>query len=123
MPQALRGREVDSRPGRGRQQTDRQLGSGPAQFDCVEAVSGQPCGVVVQSRHALIPGGERVGLVEAQHVLKLAPELLIRLVRRQIGMDERRPRRMRRRDEAPVGRALADDLECLLHARQHVLAE
>ncbi len=56
-------------------------------------------------------------------MLKLAPELLIRLLLRQIRMDERRPRWMRRRDEAPVGRALADDLECLLHGRQHVLAE
>ena len=91
MPQALRGREFDSRPGRGRQQADRQLGSRPAQFDRVEAALRQPRSGVVQHRHALVPGRDRVGLVEAQHVLKLAPKLLVRLVRRQVGMDESSP--------------------------------
>src|SRR4051812_2405149 len=88
MPQPFRGREVDSRPGRSRQQADPQLGSRPAHFDRVEAALGQPRRVVAQHRHALVPGGERVRLVEAQDVLKLTPELLVRLVCRQVWMDE-----------------------------------
>ena len=64
-----------------------------------------------------------VRLVEASDVLDVRPEPLVRLGRRELRVDELRPGRMRGGNDAPVGRAVGDDLRVLLQARELILAE
>ena len=78
----------------------------------------------VERRHALVPGGGRVGLVEPQHVLELGPELLVGVV-----LVELRDRRAWPRRDAGTGRSTSSSLRSpticadLLQPGQLVLAE
>ena len=120
VAQPVGAREVGSPPAVRRQHADRELRPRPAQLDRVERARGQPLRRVAQHRHALVPRARGVAVVEPQHVLELVPEPLVRRVLVEVGIHERRPRAVRRRDDAPVRRAVADDLRQLLDAREHV---
>ena len=61
---------------------------GPAQLERVEAALGEPAGGLLQHGHPLVPRRDRIRLVEAQHVLELAPEPLVGLVLGKLGPDE-----------------------------------
>src|SRR5205814_781177 len=80
-----------------------------AQLERVEAVLRHDGRAALERGAALVPRGTGVGLVEAEHVPELLPELLVGLVRGQVGKDERGPRRVWARHDRPVDQLLADD--------------
>ncbi len=73
------------------------------------------------SRKRVVPGGDRIGLVQAEHVRELVGQLRERLAV-EVGVDLRRPGRRRVGDDRPVRGAVVDDRARLLQARQQVAA-
>jgi len=88
----------------------------------VEATRRQPLGDADEHVLARPPRRHRIGFVEAAHVQHLLPQPFQRVRLRQVGIDERRPRRRRARHGRPVRRARVDDLAGLAQERQLVAA-
>jgi hypothetical protein len=105
------------------EEADPQLRPGARQLDRVEAMLVQRVCGRLQGHDALVPGGLRVGLVEAVDEAELLTQLLVGRVRREARVDELRPVRMRAGDGAPVGRAVVYDLGRLLERGELVAAE
>ena len=61
--------------------------------------------------------------VQPAHVGDLLPQLVVGRLGVELGVDELRPGRRRRRRDGPVRRARADDLAALLDRGQHVAAD
>ena len=70
-----------------------RLGSGPLELDRVEPPRGERLGVPPQRRHPLVPRARRVPLVQPEHVPELLPELLVRVVRFEVGVHSEPPAR------------------------------
>ncbi len=117
------GLEARGLPARGGQQADRQVGSRAVVVQRVEAALGEPFGGAHERVGARAPDGDRVLLVEPQHVQQLALEPLQPLARFELGEDEVGPDLRRARADRPVDRAVVDDLDALLDRRQQVLAD
>ena len=123
MPQTAARREVAGPPAAALEEPDGQLGAGAAQLDRVEAALGERRRRAPEQPDTLVPRGRRVGLVQAQHVVELRPELVVRGRLVELGVDELRPGRMRAGHDRPVGRPLAHDAAGLLERRQLVAPE
>ena len=109
-------------PARPREQADRQVGARRLVVQRVEPALGQAPGDRDERVGARPPRRDRVVLVEPQHVQQPFVERCLRLLDREIREHERGPRRRRRRDHRPVGRAVVDDLARLLDRREPILA-
>jgi hypothetical protein len=110
---------VEARSGK---QADRQIRPRPLEVQRVEAASVQPPRRRSQRAGPLVPGRDRIGLVEPADVLDLLPEPVERLVRREVGEHEPGPRVGRARDDRPVRRSLADHGQDLLREGKLVAA-
>ena len=117
------GLEARRAPARRRQQPDREVGAGPLVVQRVEAALRQPLRRADERVDARPPGGDRVLLVEPQHVQQLLLEPLEPGAVLELREDEVGPRLRRARADRPVGRTLVDDLDALLDRRQPVLAD
>ena len=71
----------------------------------------------------LVPGGDRIGLVEPQDVPELGPEALVGFVGAKPGEDHLRPVGMRAGNDAPVRGAVVDHSHRLLDPGQEIPPE
>jgi len=101
----------------------REIGSGSLEVDGVEAPLPEPARDTLQHLAPLLPGGDRIVLVEAADVDDLLPELAERGLRVEVGVHELRPLRGRPGRDAPVHRALVDHRRPLLDAWEDVAPE
>ena len=116
--------EARGAPARGRQQADREVGARPLVVERVEAALGQPLGGADQRVGARAPGGDRVVLVQPQHVQQLAPRAAPAARSSSRSGKTRSAQTWRRaRADRPVRRALVHDLDALAYRRQPVLAD
>jgi hypothetical protein len=113
-------REPRRLPAAACEQADGEVGARPVVADRVEAPVAQALRHADQRVGALAPRGQRVVLVEAQHVLELARQPLDRGVGREVGVDEAGPGDRGAGPDRPVRRALADERARLLEHRELV---
>ena len=123
MTQPVAGGEVAGHPDRRGEQADRELGPRATVLERVETKSIEGGGVGGELGEPFVPGGLRVGLVEAHDVPDLAPETLVALLRLELRVGDARPVARRARDDAPVRRALVDHAHGLLQPGELIAAE
>ena len=90
------------------------------QADRVEAPFGERRGHAHEGCEALLPGGDRVGLVEAADVGDLTPQPFERRVGLQARVDEHRPIAGGPGHDRPVGGARVDERHRLGQPGEHV---
>jgi len=93
------------------------------EVDGVEVPLAEPARDALQHLAPLLPGGDRIVLVETADVDDLLPELVERGPGVEVGVHELGPLRGRPGRDAPVHRALVDHRRPLLDAREDVASE